>query len=395
MTSPTGRPALQPGPRPGPGDLVAPVNWWARPRKHEEITLRIVFAGTPEPAVLSLRAVLASRHEVAAVISRADAPAGRGRRLVSSPVATLARQEGVPLLTPGSARTPEFRDQLAEFAPDAAVVVGYGAILPRPVLDVPARGWVNLHFSLLPAWRGAAPVQAAIAAGDAITGASTFRLEEGLDTGPVYGVVTEPIRPDDTTGTLLHRLATSGAGLLVVTLDGLEDGTVQAIPQPGEGISLAPKVSVDDARIDWRLPAVAIDRRVRACTPEPGAWSPSPWGRLIVGPTILTDEAGLQPGEIRVERRRVLVGTATRALQLGEVRGEGRKSMPAADWARGVRPPDGATLAGEPAGGRSRDHGPDAHLDPDRGGDTPARPDSAPDPGPAARRQGSRRTNTP
>src|SRR5690349_14585179 len=184
--------------------------------------MKLVFAGTPEVAVPALDALIASgRHEVAAVVTRPDAPAGRGRRLVASPVAERAEEAGVEVLKPERPRDPEFLERLTRIAPDCCPVVAYGALLPRPALDIPAHGWVNLHFSLLPAWRGAAPVQHSLMAGDEITGASTFLIEEGLDSGPVFGTVTEPIGSRDTAGELLDRLAVSGARLLVATLDGI------------------------------------------------------------------------------------------------------------------------------------------------------------------------------
>ncbi|MHA6615480.1 methionyl-tRNA formyltransferase [Pseudonocardia sp. DLS-67] len=310
--------------------------------------MRLVFAGTPDPAVPSLRALLDSpRHEVVAVVTRPDAPAGRGRRLVRSPVGRLADEAGVPVLTPARPSEPDFLARLADLAPDCCPVVAYGALVPRKALDVPRHGWVNLHFSLLPAWRGAAPVQAAVRHGDEITGATTFRLEEGLDTGPVLGVVTEEVRPVDTAGDLLGRLATSGAGLLAATLDGIEDGTLEARPQPADGVSLAPKVTTAAARVDWGAPAVAIDRLVRSVTPEPGAWSTFRDERIGLGPvTVLgADAPELAPGELRAEKRRVLVGTAGAPVQLGEVRPVGKRAMPAPDWARGVRITAGEVLA--------------------------------------------------
>ncbi|WP_219416445.1 methionyl-tRNA formyltransferase [Pseudonocardia nigra] len=301
--------------------------------------MKLVFAGTPEPAVPSLRALLESpRHEVAAVVTRPDAPAGRGRRLVRSTVGALADDAGVPVLTPRRPSDPAFLAELAEIGPDCCPVVAYGALVPRAALDVPAHGWVNLHFSLLPAWRGAAPVQAAVRHGDEITGATTFRLEEGLDTGPTYGVVTEAIRAHDTSGDLLGRLAVSGAALLVATLDGIADGTLVARPQPADGISHAPKVTPGDARVDWSAPPVAVDRLVRSVTPEPGAWTTFRGERLGLGPvTAPADPPALKPGELHVEKRRVLVGTAAAPVQLGEVRPVGKRAMPAPDWARGVR----------------------------------------------------------
>ncbi|MFN2522950.1 MAG: methionyl-tRNA formyltransferase, partial [Mycobacteriales bacterium] len=277
--------------------------------------MRLVFAGTPEPALPSLRALLASRHDVVAVVTRPDAPAGRGRTLRPSPVKLLAQEHGLQVLTPRHPREDEFQARLRGLAPDCCPVVAYGALVPRPALDIPRLGWVSLHFSLLPAWRGAAPVQHALMAGDEVTGASTFLLEEGLDTGPVYGVVTETVRPADTSGDLLGRLAEAGAGLLVATLDALEDGTVTGVAQPADGVSLAPKVTVDDARVDWTAPALRVDRVIRGCTPAPGAWTTFRDRRVKLGPVSPTQER-LAPGELRDG----LVGTATTAVRLGEVR---------------------------------------------------------------------------
>lgn len=300
--------------------------------------MRVVFAGTPAVAVPSLRAVLRSRHHVVAVLTRPDAPAGRGRRLTPSPVAQVAADAGLEVLTPARPRDPEFLGRLAEIAPDCAPVVAYGGLIPRAALDVPKHGWVNLHFSLLPAWRGAAPVQHAILAGDEITGACTFQLEEGLDTGPVYGLVTEQIRPTDTSGDLLARLAESGAGLLVATLDGIEDGTLVATPQSTHGVSAAPKLTVTDAEVDWTAPGSRVDRLVRACTPAPGAWTTFRDERLKLGRVHLRPQiTHLGPGEIEAGRDGVRVGTGSHAIQLGEVQPQGKRPMPAADWARGVR----------------------------------------------------------
>jgi methionyl-tRNA formyltransferase len=308
--------------------------------------VRLVFAGTPEPAVPSLRALLESqRHEVIAVVTRPDAPAGRGRKLTRSPVGALADDAGIPVLTPARPSDPAFLDALRELAPDCCPVVAYGALVPRAALDVPRHGWVNLHFSLLPAWRGAAPVQAAVRAGDEITGATTFLLEEGLDTGPTFGVVTEPIQRTDTAGDLLGRLAVSGAALLVATMDGIADGTLRAQPQPADGVSHAPKVMAADARVDWAAPALAVDRLVRSVTPEPGAWTTFRGDRLGIGPVRPAgDDVALKPGELHVEKRRVLAGTTTIPVELGEVRPTGKRAMPAPDWARGTRPSEGELL---------------------------------------------------
>jgi methionyl-tRNA formyltransferase len=299
--------------------------------------MRVVFAGTPEPAVPSLRRLIESgRHDVVAVVTRPDTTAGRGRKAVRSAVGQLADEHGIEVLTPRSPRDPEFVARLTELAPDCCPVVAYGALLPEPVLDIPVHGWVNLHFSLLPAWRGAAPVQAALAAGDEITGASTFRLEAGLDTGPVYGVVTETIRPTDTAGELLERLADAGATLLESTLDGIADGILSAAPQPADGVSLAPKITVDAARVTWAHPAHVVDRHIRAVTPAPGAWTMIGDLRVKLGPITVTDET-LEPGEILARKDGLLIGTATTAVRLGTVQPPGKKAMAAADWARGAR----------------------------------------------------------
>jgi len=307
--------------------------------------MRVLFAGTPEPAVPALEAIMASPHEVVAVLTRPDAPSGRGRRLTPSPVAQVALDAGIEVLRPPRASDPQFLERLAEIAPDAAPIVAYGGLIPPAALAVPARGWVNLHFSLLPAWRGAAPVQHAIMAGDEITGATTFLLEEGLDTGPVLGVVTDSISPSDTAGTLLTRLAVSGAGLLVATLDGLAAGALVPVAQPGDGVSLAPKIQVADARVVWADPAMRVDRVIRACTPAPGAWCQFRGERVKLGPVTLAAEVrDLAAGELRVVKNRVWAGTATHAVLPGEVKAEGKKLMPAGDWARGVRVEPGERL---------------------------------------------------
>jgi methionyl-tRNA formyltransferase len=307
--------------------------------------VRLVFAGTPDVAVRSLRALLdCDRHDVVAVVTRPDAPAGRGRRPTRSPVGALADEAGLEVLTPRRPAEPEFLARLSALAPDCCPVVGYGALVPRSALDIPLHGWVNLHFSLLPAWRGAAPVQAAIRHGDKITGASTFALDEGLDTGPVYGTVTEVIRPEDTAGELLSRLASSGAALLVATLDGIADGTIRPVPQLAEGVSYAPKLTAQDAHVDFSAPAFAVHRQVRAVTPTPGAWARFRNQRIGLGPVRVADVRdidGLARGELYVAKREVLVGTATGAVRLGDVIAPGKRAMPAPDWARGARPEPG------------------------------------------------------
>ena len=312
--------------------------------------MRLLFAGTPAAAVPSLDALLGSRHEVVAVLTRPDARSGRGRTSGVSAVKERALEAGLEVLTPAKPRDDDFRARLAELAVDAAPVVAYGALIPPSLLDVPVHGWVNLHFSVLPAWRGAAPVQHALIAGDEVTGASTFRLEAGLDTGPVYGFLTETIRPRDTSGDLLARLATAGAGLLVQTLDAIEDGILSPVEQGHDGISHAPKLDTEDARVRWSHPAHAVDRRIRGCTPAPGAWTTLPDGsRLGLGPVVpVPDVSDLAPGELRADKREVLVGTGGHAVRLGEVTPQGKRPMAAADWARGARL-DGAVTLGAAA----------------------------------------------
>jgi methionyl-tRNA formyltransferase len=323
--------------------------------------MRLVFAGTPVAAVPALDALLKSRHQVAAVITRPDARAGRGLKLGRSPVAQLAAEAGIEVLTPARPSEPEFLATLRKIGPDCCPVTAYGALLPQAALDIPSRGWVNLHFSVLPAWRGAAPVQHAILHGDDVTGATTFAIVRELDAGPVYGVVTEAIRPDDTAGDLLERLSTAGAGLLVATLDGIESGQLEAREQPADGISLAPKITPADAEVDWRKPAIAIGRQIRACTPEPGAWtqlegtrvklwpvtlapgspppgSPAPGSTSTVSTSTLPFSTGpLAPGELRITGHDVLAGTGSTPVVLGDVQANGKRRMLAGDWARGLR----------------------------------------------------------
>jgi methionyl-tRNA formyltransferase len=300
--------------------------------------MRLVFAGTPAAAVPSLDALQASRHQIAAVLTRPDAKAGRGLKAGASPVADRARELGIEILRPDRPGDPEFLDRLREIRPDCCPVTAYGALLPQRALEIPSHGWVNLHFSLLPAWRGAAPVQAAILHGDDLTGATTFQIVRELDAGPVYGMLTEQVRPDDTTGDLLARLAVAGAELLVHTLDGIESGALAARPQPPDGVSFAPKIGPADAEVGWQQPAMAIGRLIRACTPAPGAWTRLDGSRIKVGPVQPEPgEPQLAPGQLRAQRDRVLAGTGSVPVRLGEVQPAGKRSMDAAEWARGLR----------------------------------------------------------
>ncbi len=321
--------------------------------------MRLVFAGTPAAAVPSLDALLKSRHEVAAVVTRPDAKAGRGQKVGQSPVAKRAAEAGIEVLRPVKPSDPAFLARLREIGPDCCPVTAYGALLTQAALDIPPRGWVNLHLSVLPAWRGAAPVQHAILHGDDVTGATTFRIVRELDAGPVFGVLTEPIRPSDTAGELLDRLGIAGAELLVATLDGIESGELEAREQPADGVSLAPKITPADAEVDWRKPAIGIDRQIRACTPEPGAWTQLNGLRVKLWP--VTVQAGLSgapagltgpespplaAGRLLVLRNRVLAGTGSGPVELGDVQADGKRRMSAADWARGLHTGSRALVLG-------------------------------------------------
>ena len=303
--------------------------------------MRLVFAGTPSVALPSLEALLGSEHELAAVVTRPDAARGRSKRLVPSEVGQWAADHGIPTLKPTHPRDPEFVAALTELAPDACPVVAYGALVPQHVLDIPRYGWINLHFSLLPGWRGAAPVQRAIMAGDEVTGATTFRLVRELDAGPVYGMTELALTGTETAGDVLATLADAGARLLLDTIDAL--ATTEPTPQTDEdAVTLAPKITVDEARLDWTSPADQLDRLIRGCSPEPMAWTTlrqaqgTEGERFKVALARATDETGLAPGEVRAEKRRVLVGTGTTALELVRVQPQGKKEMAGADWGRGL-----------------------------------------------------------
>lgn len=305
--------------------------------------MRIVFAGTPEVAVPSLDRLVAAGFTIVGVLTRPDAPVGRKRVLTPSPVAARAEALGLPVVK--AARiTPDVVSTLAGWAPDAAAIVAYGGIVPPAALAVPAHGWVNLHFSLLPAWRGAAPLQYSVIHGDDVVGASTFRLEEGLDTGPVYGTLALTPGPEATSGGLLSELATSGAELLVHTLSGIGEGRLEPRPQAGEP-TFAPKLTLEDGRLDWVLPAVALHRRARGVTPEPGAWTMLDGQRFkLEPPRLRPDVEGLPPGRLAWAGKAVLVGTGTHALELTRVQPAGKKMMLAADWARGAGEIEGTVL---------------------------------------------------
>jgi methionyl-tRNA formyltransferase len=307
--------------------------------------MRLLFAGTPDVALPSLDALVASRHEVAAVLTRPPAPAGRGRGERVSPVHARAQDLGIPVITAARLGDEGVLGAVRDVAPDCCPVVAYGALITPDALAVPRLGWVNLHFSLLPRWRGAAPVQYAIRAGDGHTGATTFRIDAGLDTGPVLSSLRTAIGERETSGELLRRLAIDGSHLLVDTMDALESGIIEATPQSVDGVTHAPRIEVDDARIDWSVSAQDIDRLVRAMSPAPGAWTTLRGERIKIGEVEVLDRDALAPGQIRAMRTAVEVGTATHDIAMVQVQAPGKRSMPAADWARGMRLDTGERFA--------------------------------------------------
>lgn len=297
--------------------------------------MKILYAGTPSVAVPPL-AHLAERPgtEVVAVLTRTDAPVGRKKVLTPSPVAQEAQERGLPVLKANRIDA-ELTERIRGLGADVAAVVAYGALVPRAALDAVPHGWINLHFSLLPQWRGAAPVQRALMAGDTVVGASTFLLEAGLDTGPVIGTMTDELRPEDTAGTVLERLSRTAAPLLADSLRAVVEGTARPTAQQGE-VSLAPKLTAEDGRVRWTDPAVAVVHRVRGVTPEPGAWTQLDGRRFKLERVVARpDERELAPGECVLRGDAVLVGTGSYAVQLTTVQPAGKKTMDAAAWARG------------------------------------------------------------
>ncbi|SPT54036.1 Methionyl-tRNA formyltransferase [Actinomyces bovis] len=312
--------------------------------------MRILFAGTPDVALPVLQALMAnSEHEVVGVLTRADARSGRGHALRPSPVAAVAREVGLDVRTPKTLRDAEIQDWVRSLEADVAVVVAYGRLVPPALLDVPRHGWLNLHFSLLPAWRGAAPVQWAVINGDEVTGACVFRLEEGLDTGPIYARMTQAIGPTTTAGELLQSLAQAGAELVKRALTDLASGQAHPEQQDHTQATKAPTLSSEDGLLRWNDPALAIDRRIRGVTPAPGAHTTYQGARLRLGPVTLAPEVNdLAPGQVRASKHEVLVGTASHAVRLGQVAPAGKQWMDADAWARGAHGLDGATLGAVP-----------------------------------------------
>jgi methionyl-tRNA formyltransferase len=301
--------------------------------------LSIVFAGTPEFSVPALEALVASEHRVLAVYTQPDRPAGRGQKLTMSAVKQAALRHGLPVEQPPKLREPEQIAPLASLAPDVMVVVAYGLILPQAVLDIPRLGCINIHASLLPRWRGAAPIHRAIQCGDPETGITIMRMEAGLDTGPMLLTRREPIRPTDTTGVLHDRLAALGAQALLAALPGIADGSLKAQTQPTDGVTYAAKITKEEARIDWTRSAVVIDRQVRAFNPWPIAETTLDGAQLRVWSALLEREHALSPpGTIlRADERGIHVATGAGILVLTQVQAAGRKAVAASEFARGQR----------------------------------------------------------
>jgi methionyl-tRNA formyltransferase len=298
--------------------------------------MRLVFAGTPEVAVPTLERLAGSGHEIVAVITRPDAPLGRKRVLTPSPVANAAERLGLKVIR-ASRLTDDIGADIAALSPDLGVIVAYGGFVREPLLSTPRHGWINLHFSLLPRWRGAAPVQRALLAGDTETGATVFRLELGMDTGPIFDTMRVAIEPEETAGQLLARLAVDGTVVVSRVVDAIAAGTASAVEQSGAATT-APKLSIDDARIDWAQPAASVHDRIRGVTPEPGAYTFLAEERLkVLRVARAADQAVLTPGQIVAAGSQVLIGTGTEPLELLEVQPSGSRAQPAADWWRGVR----------------------------------------------------------
>jgi methionyl-tRNA formyltransferase len=306
-------------------------------------SLRLVFAGSPAAAVPSLARLAASGHEIAAVVTREDSPQGRRGILTPTPVAALADELGVPTIK-ANRLAGDATERVTALEPDLGVIVAYGGLVREPLLSAPRLGWINLHFSLLPRWRGAAPVQRAIIAGDEITGATVFQLVPELDAGDVFGQTTQPIGGQETAGHLLDSLSMSGAELLARVVDAIAGGDARAEPQSGD-VTLAPKLTLVDGTIDWSADAHTVTSLIRGVTPEPGASTTLDGARLkIVQAAIARDSPRLPPGTFAQEGKNILVGTSTDPVQLVTVHPAGRKAMAAADWWRG-RPADAAVVA--------------------------------------------------
>lgn len=297
--------------------------------------MRLVFAGTPEPAIPTLRA-LAARHEIVAVVTRPDAPLGRKRVLTPSPVARAAAELDLPVLK--AARLDErVTEEIAALQPELGVIVAYGGLVREPLLSAPVHGWINLHFSLLPRWRGAAPVQRALIAGDPEVGVSVFQLVPELDAGDVFGMRAVALAPEATAGDALEVLAADGAALTLDVVAGIAEGTARAETQSGEP-TFAPKMGIDDGMLDWSAPLESVFSRFRGATPEPGAHTTVGGERLkVLSAAPALDAAPLAPGEIAGEKTRILIGTGSRPLAVSRVQPAGKGVMAAADWWRGQR----------------------------------------------------------
>lgn len=307
---------------------------------------RVVFMGTPEFAVPSLRALAdASAFEVVGVVTQPDRPVGRGQVLAASPVKKLAEERGIPVFQPAKMKVPETAERLAGFGADVAVVAAYGRILPPNLLAIPRHGCINVHASLLPRWRGAAPIAYSIWKGDSETGVGIMRMEEGLDTGPVFASSSLPIADDDTTASLTVKLAELGAQTLLRTLPDVLAGTLAAKPQGADGITHSPPLKKSDGVLDLREPAVALWRQVRAMTPWPGARLTLGDQPVAVGRVRVVDASGEAGTVIRADKHGVVVACGQNALALEEVQLPGKRMMPASAWVAGRGISEGARFA--------------------------------------------------
>ena len=303
--------------------------------------MRLAFMGSPDFAVPTLAALIEAGHDIACVYSQPPRPAGRGKQERPTPVHAFATSRGLPVRTPKSLKKPEPQTEFVALNLDAAIVVAYGLILPKPILDAPRLGCFNLHGSLLPRWRGAAPIQRAIMAGDRVTGVQVMRMEEGLDTGPVFATAETPIEADDTTRTVHDRLAALGAPLMVQTLAALERGEGKETPQAEEGVTYAHKITPAEARIDWTRPAREIDFHIRGLSPAPGAWFELNGARVKALDSRVGQGRG-QPGEALDDN--LLIACGEGAVRLLTVQREGKAAMAGADFLRGNAIPTGFRL---------------------------------------------------
>lgn len=300
--------------------------------------MRLIFAGTPQAAVPTLETLIESEHDICAVITRPPARVGRGRQLQPSPVALCAETHGIPILEVHHLKDESTAEFIQQCQADLGVVVAFGGLVPQKVLDMPQYGWINLHFSDLPRWRGAAPVQWAIREGDRTTASCVFQLEKGLDTGPIFSRIEDTITAE-TSGELLERLSLAGAPQVLSVVDAIASGQAQSWPQSDEGVTQARMLTIDDGFIDFSLEASVTDRIIRSVIPNPGAWTVMPDGsRMKILNATVTDVPSPGVGLVIAEKKRLLIGCKDLCLELRTIAPAGKSWMEGAAWARGARP---------------------------------------------------------